>query len=97
MTAGLPDLKGADRLDWYGQHGGIVNNNPNPACHTGVYASHNTLSFLTGDNPMGGPSTGTVTNTRCGVTFDAHAANAIYGNSTTVTPLSLATSFVIKY
>ena len=29
--------------------------------------------------------------------FDASASNAIYGSSTTVTPLSQKTNFIIKY
>ena len=31
------------------------------------------------------------------VIFDASLSNAIYGNSTTVTPLSLSTKLILKY
>ena len=38
-----------------------------------------------------------VTSTQYGISFDASRSNTTYGNSTTVTPLSLSTKFFIKY
>lgn len=85
-------------MDWYGQHGGIVNNDSiSVDAHTGVYSNHFNLAYRTGPYILGGAQAGGTSDTYCGVTFDAHAANSIYGSSTTVTPESLKTGFYIKF
>ena len=85
-------------MDWYGQHGGIVNNdNMALDAHTGVYSNHFSLACRTGPYTLGGTPAGVSNDTYCGVTFDAHAANSIYGSSATVTPESLKTGFYIKF
>ena len=85
-------------MDWYGQHGGIVNNDDAALdAHTGVYSNHFNLAKRTGPYILGGLHAGFTQDTYCGVTFDAHAANSIYGSSTTVTPESLKTGFYIKF
>ena len=37
------------------------------------------------------------TNNSYNLTFDAHRSSTIYGNSSTVTPLSLSTKLILKY
>lgn len=83
-------------MDWYGQHAGIVNNNPSLSCHSGVFSSHFDLAPRTEDNYMGGARTSNG-DTYCGITFNANAANPIYGNSNTVTPASLKVGMYIKF
>ena len=90
MVAGIPNITGHDCLGWAGVHIGIVNNaGDNSGCfRTTKVARNNTYGGFTG----GGSG-----NVERGVAFNASCSNNIYGSSNTVTPLSRACIFCIKF
>lgn len=93
MVAGVPDIAG--RL---GARPVAANNNDGLWCasNTGAFYNHTTNINYGGSHAM--YATKTLDNFTVGGTdFHASRANSIYGKSSTVTPLSYKTIWVIKY
>ena len=88
VPAGLPNITGVlgdtNSTDW-------VKGFANSTLSSGA--------FFTGtlQNKKGFASNSTKESCNSGFGFDASSSNSTYGNSTTVTPLSLVTQFLIKY